>query len=134
MKPLVQLAWFGLVGGSATLAYAGLAWVMTVQLGWWPGLASAVAYALCGIASFASHKRLTFASSAPARPEIARFVAVTLLGYGLAYGVPQVLTENWHMNPLVAIAVVCVLCPALNYVMLRFFVFGPAIHRNAPNP
>ena len=47
-----RLFWFGVIGGGSTLLYAGLAWLLTVPLGWWPPLASAVAFTACAVGSF----------------------------------------------------------------------------------
>ena len=120
---LRRLFWFVGIGGAATLAYAALAFAMTVQLGWPPALASALAYSACAIATFISHKRLTFQSSAPASGEIKRFALTSVVGYGLAAGLPWLFTQTLHYDPRLAITAVCVLCPALNFVLLSLFVF-----------
>ena len=123
MNLLRRLFWFAGIGGAATLAYAALAWVMTMPLGWPPVLASALAYSACALATFASHKRLTFQSSAPAAGEVKRFALTSAAGYGLAAGLPWLMTQVLHYDPRIAIAAVCVLCPAVNFVLLSLFVF-----------
>ena len=123
MSLLRRLIWFVGIGGAATLAYAALAYAMTVPLGWPPALASALAYSACALATFVSHKRLTFQSNAPAAGEIKRFALTSIAGYGLAAGLPWLLTQTLHYDPRLAIAAVCVLCPALNFVLLSVFVF-----------
>lgn len=120
---LRRLFWFAGIGGAATLAYAALAWVLTMPLGWPPVLASALAYSACAFATFASHKRLTFQSSAPASGEIKRFAATSAAGYGVAAGLPWLFTEVLQYDPRIAIAAVCVLCPAVNFALLSLFVF-----------
>jgi putative flippase GtrA len=117
---LRRLFWFAGIGGAATLAYAALAWAMTVPLGW----PAALAYSACAAAGFISHKRLTFASTAPAKGEMKRFAVTSAVGYGLAAGLPYLLTETLHYDPRVAIFAVCVLCPAVNFILLSAFVFA----------
>ena len=134
MKLLRRLFWFAGIGGAATLAYAALAWVMTMPLGWPPVLASALAYSACALATFASHKRLTFQSSAPAAGEIKRFAVTSAAGYGLAAGLPWLLTEVLQYDPRIAIAAVCALCPAVNFVLLNLFVFEKPAETAALNP
>ena len=132
MSGLRRLAWFGGIGGATTLLYALLAWVMTVPLGWWPWLASALAYGICGIGGFLSHKRLTFRSNAPAAGEVRRFVATSVVGYGIATGLPWLLTQSLQYDARIAIIAVCIVCPLVNYVLLNSFVFAkPAGPRQA---
>ena len=126
MIALRRLSWFVGIGGATTLLYALLAWAMTVPLGWWPSLASALAYGICGIGGFLSHKRLTFKSSAPAAGEVRRFMATSVVGYGLATGLPYVLTQNLHYDPRIAIVAVSIVCPLVNYILLNMFVFAKA--------
>lgn len=123
MSLLRRLIWFAGIGGAATLAYAALAYVMTVPLGWPAALASAIAYSVCAAAGFVSHKRLTFRSSAPASGEMKRFALTSVAGYGLAAGLPWLLTQTLRYDPRIAIAAVCVLCPAVNFILLQAFVF-----------
>lgn len=118
-----RLIWFGVIGGASTLLYAGLAWLLTVPLGWWPPLASAVAFTACAVGSFTGHRLLTFRSKAPVGSEIRRFSVTSGLGYGLATLVPWLLTGLLHLDPRIAIIAVCILCPVVNFVFLSFFVF-----------
>ena len=126
MRMLAKLAWFGCVGGAATLSYAAIAYVLKEQFGWLPALASAMAYVICGVGSFAGHKLLTFRSQAPAGGEIGKFAATSLLGLGVALMVPYGLTQVLQWDARIAIALVCVLCPLLNFILLSLFVFGKA--------
>ena len=126
MRLLAKLAWFGCVGGAATVSYASIAYVLKEQFGWLPALASAMAYGVSCVGSFLGHKALTFASSAPASQEIGKFVATSLLGLGVALLVPYGLTQVLHWEARIAIALVCVLCPLLNFILLSHFVFGKA--------
>ena len=123
MKALVRLAWFCCIGGATTLAYAALAWVLTVPLGWWPALASALSYALASLCSFASHRAFTFKSKAPVGSELGRYTATASLGYGLAIALPLGMTQMLHFDPSIAILLVCVTSSAVNYVLLNIFVF-----------
>ena len=125
MKALVRLAWFCCIGGATTLAYAALAWLLTVPASWPPAVASALAYAACSVGSFACHKLFTFKSKAPVRGELGRYAATTALGYGLAIALPLVLTQMLHLDPRIAIALVCILSSSLNFVLLNAFVFKP---------
>ena len=123
MKALVRIGWFVCIGGVNTVSYAVLGWLLTVPLGWWPAAASAFAYALCSLSSFASHRIFTFKSSAPVQGEISRYAATTALGYSLAILLPLVMTQWLGLDPRIAIILVCVTTSALNFVMLNLFVF-----------
>ena len=125
MKALVRLAWFCCIGGATTLAYAAMAWALTVPLGWWPAVASAVAYALASLASFASHRAFTFKSKAPLQGELSRYIATSAFGYGLAITLPLVMTQMLHLDARIAILLVCIAASAVNFVLLNSFVFRP---------
>ena len=129
MSRLRRLGWFGAIGGAATLGYAMMAWTLTEKFGWWPAVASALAYACCGLFTYVSHKFLTFRSKSPVGDEMARFALVTLLGYAQAFAIPLVLTQWRHWDATFSIAIVCIVCPALNYVLLNMFVFKPKMER-----
>ena len=52
-----------------------------------------------------------------------RFALTSVAGYGIAAGLPWLLTQQLHYDPRLAIAAVCVLCPAVNFALLSLFVF-----------
>lgn len=115
---------FGAVGGCSALIYAGLAYGFD-HAGLAAMPASVAAYGLAAVFSFNAHRRVTFNSKAPPRAELLRFLAVNAMGLSLAILTPLILTEALDLPPLVAIAAVCVLVPALSFLLMDRFVFRP---------
>ncbi len=123
---LAQLVRYGVVGGGCAALYAILAWSLTAFGGVSPILGSIVAYAVAGIASYLGQKLFTFRSDAPHADAAPRFLAVFLVGIGIAAAAPLVMTDWLRLPPLVAIVFTCVVVPLINYGLMRRLVFARA--------
>jgi putative flippase GtrA len=112
-----------LVGLAATLIYAGLALLLGEVLPLPAAMTSITAYALAAVASWFGHRRLTFAGETPPPDAPARFAALGLAGYALAFLLPLLLTDMLVLPGWIAIAATCVAVPILNALALSQLVF-----------
>lgn len=113
-----------LVGGIATMLYAGLTWGAVTGLAIPIALASPAAYGLAAFWSYRGHRRFTFGDRTPRSDAALRFTALTLVGYAAASAVPALATHGFGASPETAILVTCIVIPALNYVVLNRHVFS----------
>jgi putative flippase GtrA len=114
---------FGSVGLGAACVYFLIAWALSTQGVLPASVASFIAYLASAGFSYLGHKALTFRSSAPHRRELPRFALAGALGYAIAVIVPLVLTDFWRFQPVIAIVIVCIAVPVVNFLLLTFFVF-----------
>ncbi|TIS95968.1 MAG: GtrA family protein [Mesorhizobium sp.] len=123
---LKLLARFGLVGIAATILYAVLATVLVKSewIGVSPVQASLAAYAAAAVFSYLAHKSVTFISSGSHRSEAARFLLLTVTGFGIAYAVPALFTMKLGLSPIFAVLITCLLIPAVNLLVLDRWVFA----------
>jgi putative flippase GtrA len=117
---LAELIRFGLVGGSATLAYLIIAilldWLLSIDAVY----VSFCAYSLAAVISFFGHRYFTFSRKGRAAGQAIRFVVSTLIGFSVAVLIPVI----FHMfAPLVTYVMVAVLVPIMSFLLLKFFVF-----------
>ena len=115
---------FGLVGGTATVAYAVLTWVAVALLGWPAPAGSLACYVLAASMSYAGHRLLTFRETVPSRRSGARFTFVAALGYAAALVIPAVVTSLFDISIEAAILATCLVIPLMNYVALSRLVFA----------
>lgn len=124
---LRRTAAFGIVGVAATGIYFIVATAGS-YLGWRAALASLAAYAVSSVFSYAGHRWLTFASSAPVSQTAPRFLQLTLLQYALAVAIPALITDVWGLPASVSYIAVCVLAPLVSLLVMSRYVF----RENAP--
>ncbi|GJE17658.1 hypothetical protein AIGOOFII_2374 [Methylobacterium marchantiae] len=120
----MRLARMILVGGIATLLYAGSSLAMTTLAGLPLTLASPLSYGLASIWSYAGHRWLTFGDRQPAPRSALRFSALTMAGYGAAAAIPALVTDTFGGPPWLSILVVCIAIPAANYMILSRHIFS----------
>jgi putative flippase GtrA len=120
----LRLSRFAVVGGLATLLYAVLAFSFT-HVGMAAAGASVLAFLLAAVFSYAGHKYVTFVSGGRHAFELPRFLAVSAAGLAVASVLPAVLTDMLEFPAATAILLVCVVIPAVNYVVLGRWVFAP---------
>jgi putative flippase GtrA len=124
-----RLARFTMVGLAAMAAYAVIVTGLTA-LGLRPAwLASGTAYALAAVWSYVGHRRFSFRSDAPHQAAGPRFVAATAAGQALAVAIPAAVADFGGWPAAYATAAVCVVCPAVSFVLNNWFVFS-----DAPSP
>lgn len=127
----LRLPRFAMIGAAATAIYAATAALLSAGAD--PLLpaatASVCAYALAALASYAGHKYVTFGSAGAHVFEAPRFAAVTAMGIAFAGILPMVMVDGAGLDPLVPIAVTCIVVPVVNYVVLERWVFGAGTAR-----
>ena len=116
-----ELARFGLIGVGATVFYA-LASLTLIAAGLAPTLASALAYGLAALVSYAGHKLFTFASDGAHRVEGPRYAVVNGFSFLLAVGAPS-LAERLGGDARLGVLAACIAVPAFNYVAMKLYVF-----------
>jgi putative flippase GtrA len=120
---LAKLLRFTMVGLAAMAAYA-IAVTALAALGLRPQwLASGLAYAIAAIWSYIGHRRFSFRSDAPHAVAGPRFVVVTLTGQALAIAIPALITDVAGYPGHVATLAVCLVCPAVSFLLNSSFVF-----------
>jgi putative flippase GtrA len=112
-----------LVGLGATALYALLALIGAALTAMPAAAVSLLAYALAGAASYLAHRRLTFAVTGAHGDAPARFAALSLAGYGLAFALPALLTDLLGYPAWLPILATCVLVPLINALALSRLVF-----------
>ena len=119
---------FAVVGGAATLTYAGSALILSygpVSAILPAVAASFLAYLIAMPVSYFGHKRLTFDSHGDHVLEVPRFLASAALGIAIACLLPLIVVDGLDLAPAVSIVLACILVPATNYVALERWVFTP---------
>jgi putative flippase GtrA len=119
---------FVAIGGVSTLIYG----VLTLALSDRHGLGLPATFAAMGgygagaVFSYCGHRFVTFMSDGAVGFEIPRFAVANAIGFLLSFALAAVLTDLAGLSPSVPVALSCVLVPALNFVILRKFVFATA--------
>jgi putative flippase GtrA len=118
---LGELFRFGIVGGSATLAYLIFAVTLDWILPYETVYISFFAHSLAALLSFYGHRYFTFAQQDHLTGQGVRFVLSTLLGFCVAISIPIV----FHMfAPNVIYIMVATVGATLSFLLLKFFVFS----------
>ena len=52
-----------------------------------------------------------------------RFVSVNVLAYGVSAAIPWIVSDWLGYRPAISIAMVCIVIPVMNYLLLNLFVF-----------
>ena len=119
---------FVAIGGVSTLIYG----VLTLALSDRHGLGLPATFAAMGgygagaVFSYCGHRFVTFMSDGAVGFEIPRFAVANAIGFLLSFALAAVLTDLAGLSLSVPVALSCVLVPALNFVILRKFVFVAA--------
>jgi putative flippase GtrA len=116
---------FVLVGGSNTVL-SWCAYAVLVRLGLAYVVASALAFALGALNSYALNRRWTFRSHALPAPELLRFGMVQALGLGLDVSLLYLLTRDAGVHHLIAQALVFPAASAVTFLLSRRWVFAGA--------
>jgi putative flippase GtrA len=116
---------FAAIGGLSTLIYAALTLALSARHG--PGvpatIASMAGYVAGAVFSYCGHRFVTFMSNGAVGFEVPRFAVATSFGFLLSLALAAVLTDIAGFSPSTPVALSSILVPALNFVILRNFVF-----------
>lgn len=117
-----KLIRFGAVGGTSTVLFAVLTWLLVDKAGMHPVIATVVAYLLLLAPNFVAHKYFTFGSKGEVASESGKFLVVHGLNIGLSAGGMAAISHaqldyRWGIL-LSAIAV-----PVVVFIVMNFWVF-----------
>ncbi|TIT00136.1 MAG: GtrA family protein [Mesorhizobium sp.] len=120
-----RLSRFALIGIASTLIYAVCAFLLSAlpTVAMPAASASVAAYVIAAMFSYAGHKYVTFVSPGAHAFEVLRFSLLTASGLGLSWLLPLILVEGLGAPPVLSIAIICVVVPAINYFVLARWVF-----------
>ncbi|ANT49342.1 GtrA family protein [Mesorhizobium amorphae] len=122
-----RISRFAVIGGASTLIYGACALLLSrggAGAAILPAtLASAVAYAVAGLFSYAGHKYFTFVSAGAHAFELPRFLLLNATGLATAIALPVLLTEKLGMPVAVPVVLTCIAVPLVNYIVLGRWVF-----------
>ena len=121
-----RLVRYGIIGVGVTLVYAILTLVLHYVAGTSTAVASFVGHCCVAVLSFFGHRMFTFQDSGNIARSIPRFIGVNLLGNLVAVAVPWLVSDVLRYPAIVSIALVCLLVPTMNYLLLNIFVFHNA--------
>ncbi|TPI35949.1 GtrA family protein [Mesorhizobium sp. B3-1-9] len=120
---------FAAIGGVSTLIYAGVTLALSDRDGFgMPATVASIAgYGTGAVFSYCGHRFVTFMSDGAVGFEIIRFACATAIGFLLTVGLTVVLADVVGLPALVPVAMACTLVPALNFIILRQFVFTAVV-------
>ena len=115
---------FCIVGVSLALIYFVMAYAGSSAIGLEPAIASGCAYLLMIPLAYFAHRIITFRSSAAHRVAFPRFVVTSCFGVALSWVIPYLVSQILGAPHWLAFSAVCVIVPALSFVMTRAWVFA----------
>ena len=121
-----RLVRFGIIGVGVTLVYAMLTMLLHYVAGTSTAVASFFGHCCVAVLSFFGHRKFTFQHSGNIGRSIPRFIGVNLLGNLVAVAGPWIVSDILRYPAVLSIALVCVLVPTMNYLLLNIFVFHNA--------
>lgn len=119
-----RLVVFLVVGLLNTGAFFILATALTYLLNFDPSAAAYLSYACLIPVSFFGHRRITFGSNGPVSREWAKFCLIQLTNLLIIGGVTQATETFPILSGWVSFAVISILIPVLNFVVLQVWVFS----------
>lgn len=129
MKSLAgKLIRFGAVGGTSTLLFALLTWLLVDKAGMHPVLATVVAYLLLLAPNFLAHKYFTFGSKGEVARESGKFLVVHGLNIGLSAGGMAVISHA-QLDYRWGILFSAIAVPVIVFIVMNFWVFRIAPER-----
>ncbi|WP_313457074.1 GtrA family protein [Stenotrophomonas sp.] len=117
-----KLIRFGAVGGTSTLLFAVLTWLLVDKSGMHPVLATVVAYLLLLAPNFAAHKYFTFGSKGEVASESGKFLVVHGLNIGLSAGGMAVISHA-QLDYRWGILFSAIAVPVIVFIVMNFWVF-----------
>ena len=120
LQPLV----FGIVGVALAGVYFVIANFGSAVLGLAPQKASGAAYLVMIPLGYYAHRKITFRSTGRHSVALPRFIATSLIGFGLAWAVPYLAVRLAAAPHWAAYLVVCGAGPMVSFALMRFWVFA----------
>jgi putative flippase GtrA len=119
----IRLSRFAVIGAGTTTLYAVLALGFS-HSGMVATGASVLAFLITSIFSYAGHKYVTFASDGSHSFELPRFLTLSASSLTTVSVLPAVLNGMLGLPAAVPILLACIVIPAVNYVVMRRWVFA----------
>ena len=85
--------------------------------------AAAVGFGVSLVPAYIGHRRLTFRSTGAKADEVPRFVASSLLCFGLTLACTHLFVSRLGLPSVAALALTSVFVPMLNFALMAGFVF-----------
>lgn len=121
----VQLLSFLAIGMAAAIGFVGLSSLMIALVTFVPNwIVSAACYALFVVPVYLLHRRFTFASDAPHRHALPRYVAVQVIALALATVFSYIAYGTLGLPAPLAALLVIGLTSGVNFVVLRAWAFA----------
>ncbi|HBP01850.1 MULTISPECIES: GtrA family protein [Stenotrophomonas] len=120
-----KLVRFGAVGGTSTLLFSALTWLLVSKGGMHPVLATVVAYLLLLPPNFIAHKYFTFASKGQVSTESTRFLLVHGLNIALSAGGMAIISQA-SLDYRWGILFSAIAVPIIVFVVMNAWVFRAA--------
>jgi putative flippase GtrA len=117
---------YGIIGIGATVVYGLTALLFHYVAGIPAVAASFMAYCCAAFLSYFGHRIFTFQDNGKIGRSAPRFIGVNLLGNLVAIGIPWIVSDLLRFPAALSIGLVCIVVPAMSYVLLNFFVFDNA--------
>lgn len=124
---------FGIVGIVSTAVHAGTALFAVEIIGLHPVFASIIGQAVAGVVSYFGHALYSFTVKLDHRTYLWRFLVIGVFTFGLNAFVTWLLTDIIMISYRVAIILVTILVPVVNYLCNRYWVFLPNIITSNPS-
>jgi len=119
---LGRLGRFGLVGVTSAFLYAAGVSVVVGVAGEAPLTGNIVGFLLAAACSYLGHHYITWAAGGDHQRYLPRFLAQAIATYLLSAGITWAVARlGWHY--LIGVVLVIGLIPALNFLVLQFWVF-----------
>jgi putative flippase GtrA len=122
---------FGLTGVTTTLVYFFLTNAFVLLLGIPPVVASVCAYLLSVGISYLLQSRFTFRVNSDSVDQVVRFAVTSLAGLAASWCVMAFAVAVLEWPYLTGALAVCVLIPAINFFVLRGWVFAVGERRDS---
>lgn len=120
-----QLVRFVIAGAGSTVFYFLMLVLLTKTTALDVNIASAAAYCGAIFVSYRLQSRYTFRVHRDTTYQISSFLIASLFGLALSYGVMSILAVQLKIPALIVGALICVLIPALNYILFKYIIFPP---------
>jgi putative flippase GtrA len=118
-----QLLGFATVGTASVLIYTAVSSVLVTMAGWPAWVASAVVYAMLIPPAYLAQRKISFQTAQGHKVVFTRYVVATVGGLVAAAVLAQILHGAFALPALVSFALVAATIAAVNFAVLRLWVF-----------
>ena len=115
---------FGIVGVASTLTHAGVALLAHALPGMTPTLANFTGFGVALTVSYLGHYHWTFASEAPHRSSLPRFLLISAALFLVSQVVVWLTTARLGYSMPIAAAFIVLSVPPASYFLNRLWTFG----------